>query len=706
MTSFVTLEWQDGIGLLKIDRPPVNALSQAVLRSLLEHLEAVRANPDARALILLTGGRTFVCGADLNELDDEGGENTFNQVMDTVEAMDIPVISSMHGMALGGGLELALASHYRVAHRGMRMGLPEVSLGVLPGAGGTQRLPRLVGVRLALDMISSGKPINAARALEAGLVDTLTDEAPDEAGLSFARALLAEGKGPRRTGEIKMQVSDDDRAAVKDALEAAAKRPAYPALANIARCIEAVLERPFAEGQQLEQELFRVSRDTNTSRALRHLFFAEREAAKIPNLPAKLPLRPINKMAVIGAGTMGRGIVMNFLSAGIEAVLVETSQEALDAAVDAIRSTYESSVQKGRISQEKAEQAIACLHPTLDETALADCDLVIEAVFENMEVKTELLQRLGKICKPGAILGTNTSTLDVNVLAQASGRPADVVGLHFFSPANIMKLLEVVRGDATAPDVLATAMSLARTIGKIPVVSGVCYGFIGNRMLESYAREVDFLLMEGASPSQIDAAIQGAGLAMGPCRMLDLAGTDVAAKIVLEQEKAGALPDDPSYRAVVRELFEAGRNGQKTGRGYYRYEGRNAVDDPEFTALSEKLAAKHGITRRNDISDAEIFERCMYPLINEAALILEEGIAYRPGDIDVVWVRGYGFPDHRGGPVFMADTIGLPNLVERLQHYAQTQGNQHGYWNISALIQELAAQGKRLSDWRPEPSHS
>jgi len=704
MTSFVTLEWQAGIGLLKIDRPPVNALSHEVLRSLLEQIAAVKTNESARALVLHAGGRTFVCGADLTEID-EGGEDLFNSVMDALEALDIPVICSMHGMALGGGLELALASHYRVAHRDMRMGLPEVMLGLLPGAGGTQRLTRLAGVRKALDMISTGKPIGAAQAQEAGLVDTLTDDAPAAAGLAFAQTLLAEGKGPRRTGEISVEASDDDRAAVNEALQAAEKRTAYPAAAHIVRCIEAAIERPFAEGQRLERELFRACLDTEASRSLRHLFFAEREAAKIPNLPAKLPLRSIDRMAVIGAGTMGRGIVMNFLSAGISAVLLETGQEALDAAVAAIRSTYEASVKKGRLSQDKLERAMACLHPTLDESALADCDLVIEAVFENMAVKTALMERLGRVCKPGAILASNTSTLDVNVLAQASGRPADVLGLHFFSPANIMKLLEVVRGDATSPDVLATAMALARTIGKVPVVSGVCYGFIGNRMLESYAREVDFLLMEGASPRQIDSVIQGAGLAMGPCRMLDMAGTDVAAKIVLEQEKAGALPDDPSYRAVVRALFEAGRNGQKTQRGYYRYEGRNAVDDPEFTALCEQLAKQHGIERRSEIPDSEIFERCMYPLINEAALILEEGIAYRPGDIDVVWVRGYGFPDFRGGPVFMADTIGLPSIIERLEHYARVQGNPHGYWTISTLMQRLAAQGERLSDWRPQPSN-
>lgn len=697
MTSLASLERHESIALLKIQRPPVNALSRELLETLQQRVAEVAADETVRALVIYAAGRTFVCGADIAELDDHGPD-AFNPLMNAVEALDIPVVCSMHGMALGGGLELALASHYRVAHRDTRLGLPEVTLGILPGAGGTQRLPRLVGVEKALEMISTGKPIPASAAVEYGLVDALTDESAYDAGLRYARQLLNEGKGPRRSKDQAIPASEAEKTLIQTAREKAAGRFAYPAALAIVQAIEAAMNRPFDEGQKAEQALFRECRDSTTSAALRHLFFAEREAAKIPNLPADLPLRPVRKVAVIGGGTMGRGIIMNFLSAGFASVLMETRQDLLDNAVQAIRATYQASVDKGRLSPQQLEAAMACLHPTLDEADIADCDLVIEAVFENMEVKTALLAKLGKLCKPGAILASNTSTLDVNVLAQASGRPGDVLGLHFFSPANIMKLLEVVRGDATAPDVLATAMSLARTIKKVPVVSGVCYGFIGNRMLESYAREVDFLLMEGASPRQIDEVIEGAGLAMGPCRMLDMAGTDVAAKVVLEQEKAGALPDDASYRAVVRKLFDEGRHGQKTGRGYYRYDGRKPVDDPEFTALCVRLAAKHGITRRDDIPDQEIFERCMYPLINEAARILEEGIAYRPGDIDVVWVRGYGFPDHRGGPIFMADTIGVANIAARLNHYASTLGNDHGYWTLSERLQAVADQNGKLSE--------
>lgn len=433
--------------------------------------------------------------------------------------------------------------------------------------------------------------------------------------------------------------------------------------------------------------------------ARQYLISAEKAAACIPNLPAESKPRHIDKVGVVGAGTMGRGIVMNFLSAGIPSVLIETSQQALDNAVALIRQTYEGSVAKGRITDVELQANMARLQGSLDDTLLKDCDLVIEAVFESLEIKQAVCKKLGQICKPGAIIATNTSTLDVNLLAQSTGRAQDFVGMHFFSPAHIMKLLEVVRGDQTAPDVLQTVMQLAVKINKVPVVSGVCYGFIGNRMLESYLREADFLLMEGATPQQIDRAIEARGLAMGPCRMLDMAGTDVAAKIVLEQEKAGTLPADKSYRAVVGKLFEAGRNGQKAKAGYYRYEGRTPIEDPAVNEICIALAKEHGITRRELISDDEIFERCMYPLINGGARILEEGISYRPSDIDVVWTRGYGFSSELGGPMFMASGMGLKNIAERLAHYAEVRGNQHGYWAVSPLLAALAQQSKSFAEW-------
>ncbi len=433
---------------------------------------------------------------------------------------------------------------------------------------------------------------------------------------------------------------------------------------------------------------------------MRHLFFAERQAAKIPGLGRDVALRPVRTVGILGAGTMGGGIAMNFANAGIPTVLVEATQAALDRGMGLIRANYEASAAKGRLTAKQVEERMALLRGTLDDATLGDCDLVIEAVFENMDLKRRVCARLGKVCRPGAIIATNTSTLDVDVLAAATGRPADVVGMHFFSPANVMRLLEVVRGEKTAPDVLATVMQLARTIGKVAVVSGVCYGFIGNRMAEVYMREAEFLMMEGASPSQIDGAVEALGMAMGPCRMLDMAGIDVGAKTVIEYGKAGGLPPDDSYRAVVRKMFELGRFGQKTGAGYYRYEGRRPVDDPETARIASEMAAAHGVKRRTDIGAQEIAERLLYPLINEGAKILEEGIAYRPGDIDVVWTAGYGYPDHKGGPLWMADGIGLGSIVERLSHYGRTRGDAFGYWTVSPLLASLARDGKRISDWK------
>ncbi|WP_017761938.1 3-hydroxyacyl-CoA dehydrogenase, partial [Pseudacidovorax intermedius] len=456
-----------------------------------------------------------------------------------------------------------------------------------------------------------------------------------------------------------------------------------------------------ADGEATEARLFEQLRVSPESQALRHLFFAERQAARIPGLPRDTALRPVRRVGILGAGTMGGGIAMNFANVGLPVTLVEASAEALARGLGIIRRNYEASAAKGRMTSAQVEQRMGLLHGTLDDTALADCDLVIEAVFEDMALKQQVCARLGVVCRPGAIIATNTSTLDVDVLAEATGRPADVVGLHFFSPANVMRLLEVVRGARTAPDVLATAMQLARTIRKVAVVSGVCYGFIGNRMAEVYMREAEFLLMEGASPSQVDGAVEALGMAMGPCRMLDMAGIDVGARTVIEYGKAGGLPPDDSYRAMVRRLYELGRFGQKTGAGYYRYQGRTPVDDPEVARIAAELAAAHGIARRTDIGAPEIVERLLYPLINEGVRILEEGIAYRPGDIDIVWTAGYGFPDHLGGPMWWADALGLATVADRLTFYGRTRGDRFGYWRVAPLLSELVRSGRRLSDGLP-----
>ena len=700
MTDIVFLERHGDVAVLTISNPPVNALSAAVVAGLADAVAAFEADRSYRALLLHCSGRTFVAGGDIHAFDDPHFSAVqFNATLARLEALDRPVAAALHGTVLGGGLELALACHWRVALPGTKLGLPEVKLGILPGSLGTQRLPRLAGVKLALDLIASGRSIGAQDAHAAGIVDEVQAGTPLEVGLAFVQQLLARGAGPRRVSE--RAVPDEGLPAdffARALHEAQTRKGFYPSARNIVLAVQAAATRPFTEGEAAEAQLFEELRVSRESQAMRHLFFAERQAAKIPGLARDVVLRPVRSVGILGAGTMGGGIAMNFANAGIPTVLVEATQAALDRGMGLIRANYEASAAKGRLTHAQVAQRMALLRGTLDDAALGDCDLVIEAVFENMDLKRQVCARLGQVCRPGAIIATNTSTLDVDVLAAATGRPADVVGMHFFSPANVMRLLEVVRGAQTAPEVLATVMQLARTIGKVAVVSGVCYGFIGNRMAEVYMREAEFLMMEGASPSQIDGAVEALGMAMGPCRMLDMAGIDVGAKTVIEYGKAGGLPPDDSYRAVVRRMFELDRFGQKTGAGYYRYDGRKPVDDPETVRIAAELATAHGIARRTDIGAEEIVERLLYPLINEGAKILEEGIAYRPGDIDIVWTAGYGFPDHQGGPLWMADRIGLAEIVARLEHHGRTRGNAFGYWTVSPLLSALAQGGRRLSD--------
>lgn len=698
--SAVLLETRGAVGIVRIDFPPVNALSQTVRAGIKAAFDKIEQDDGIKVVILHAEGRTFVAGADIGELSlPKMEEPDFLEIYSQIEQLDRPVIAALHGTALGGGLVLALACHYRVALPSARLGFPEVNLGMLPGAGGTQRLPRLIGAERALGMILSGKPVSAQAALDMGLVDELVESDLLDSAVAYAEGLLDAGATPRRSSEMAVDPSSVRADLFEQAREALRKRPTgNPAPARIIECVEAAATLPYEQGLALEARLEDECRLSSESKALRHRFFAEIEAAKIPGLPKDTPLRPIERVGVIGAGTMGGGIAMNFANVGIPVVLIEAEQAALDRGLSVVRKNYEVSAARGRISSEQVEQRMALLQGSLDYEALAECDLVIEAVFEDMDLKKRICARLGEVCKPGAIIASNTSTLDVDVLAQATGRPADVVGMHFFSPANVMRLLEIVRGAETAPEVLATVVQLAKTIAKVPVVSGVCFGFIGNRMLESYLRESEFLMMEGATPAQIDAAIQSVGMAMGPCRMLDMAGLDVGANVVIEQAKAGTLPADPSYRAVVQKMKEIGRFGQKTGAGYYKYEGRAPVEDPEVARLCEELAAEYGIERRDKISDQEIIERCFYPLINEGAKILEEGISYRASDIDVVWMNGYGFPDYLGGPMFWADTLGLNHVAERLDHYATVRGNPFGYWTKADLLSQLVQEGRNFGD--------
>lgn len=701
----VIYEQVNEIGVITIDAPPVNALSEAVIAGLIQGVLAFEADRSAKALVIGCNGRTFVAGADIKYFEHEDFSATaFNQMLLRLENQKRPVVAALHGHVLGGGLELAMACHARIALPNTRLGLPEITLGLLPGSLGTQRLPRLIPLDAALDMMLSGQPISAEQALSLGLIDAVQMGASGlEVGLAFARSVLV---GTQEVKQTRFQPARSEGLSAdyfeKKLAEVSQKQQAYPAARAIVESVQATATEGFEAGERVEAHHFDACRHSRQSRAMRHLFFAEREAGHIPDLAGIKVLRDIRKVGVIGAGTMGCGIAMNFANIGIPTVLLEVQPEALERGMNIIRQNYQNTVDKGRLTAQAMEKRMHCLSGVLNYADLSDCDLVIEAVFEDLSLKQQIMKSLGEVCKPGAIMATNTSTLNVDVIAAASGRAQDVVGMHFFSPANVMRLLEVVRGEATSQDVLATVMALARRIGKVAVVSGVCYGFIGNRMLEPYLRESEFLLMEGASPAQIDAAverIEHVGMAMGPCRMLDMAGVDVGAKTLIELGKAGSLPSDPSYRPVCQALHAEGRAGQKTATGYYRYEGRTRFDEPKTEAICVQLAQKYGITRRDHITNEEIVERLLLPLINEGAKILEEGIALRASDIDVVWVAGYGFPNHQGGPLWMADQWGLSKVVERIEHYAKLTGNAFGYWTVSPLLKQLAAQNVRISDW-------
>ena len=651
----VTTHREGEILVILVNNPPVNALSWHVRQGLKEGVEEALSDPAIKAAIIRCEGTTFIAGADITEFSQAPKEPALGATLDAMETASKPIIAAIHGTALGGGLETALCCHYRIAVPSAKLGVPEVKLGLLPGAGGTQRLPRLVGVEAAAAMCSSGDPVPAAKAKEMGLVDALAGETTlAEDAIAFARECIA--KGPRATRELPVK---GDVSVIEQLKAANAKKwKGFDApYANLA-CVEAATRLPFDEGMAFERTEFMKLMMGSQSAAQRHMFFAERQAAKIDGLPKDTPLRDIKKVGVIGAGTMGGGITMNFLSAGVPVTIVEMQQEALDRGVGIIRKNYENSAAKGRFTQEKVEQMMALLTPSLSLDALADVDLVIEAIYENMDVKKEVFGKLDAICKPGAILASNTSYLNVDTIASATSRPEDVLGMHFFSPANVMKLLEVVRGEKTAIDALATAMAIGKKIGKIAVVAGVCDGFIGNRMLSKRQGPANALLMEGASPAQIDNVFLEFGFPMGPFQMGDLAGMDIG------------WHRDPTRIDTLRDaMCAAGRFGQKNGKGYYDYdEKRNRTPSAEALAIIEDFRSRSNMKKR-DVTDQEIVERCLYPMVNEGHLILEEGMAQRASDIDVVWIYGYGWPVYRGGPMFWGDLEGAGKIVEALERH-------------------------------------
>ena len=676
------------IAVLTIDSPPVNALSADVRTGLRDSVGQAMADPAVKAIVLICAGRTFIAGADIAEFGKppKGAPLTDSQA--AIEGGSKPVIAAIHGTALGGGFEVALMCHYRVAVPSARFGLPEIKLGIIPGAGGTQRLPRLIGVENALEAILSGTPFPAKQALQWGVVDELVEEGKLRDGaLAFARKVIDTRMPLRRIRDLTDKVeAARGRPEIFEKVrrDNARKYRGFEAWKGALRAVQAAVDLPFDEGIQREREEFLNLVTTAQSQAQRYVFFAERKVWKIADVPDDTPILPIKKVGVIGAGTMGGGISMNFLNAGIPVAIVETAQDALDRGVATIRRNYDNTAKKGRLTQADVQTRMGLLSPGLNLDALSDCDLVIEAIYENMDVKKEVFRKLDKIAKPGAILASNTSYLNIDEIASVTSRPDHVIGMHFFSPANVMRLLEVVRGEKTAKPVIATVMQLARKIGKIAVLVGVCHGFVGNRMLHQRQREAQKLILEGAMPWDVDRVLYDFGLPMGPFAMSDLAGLDIG------------WSKEISKSSTIREILcEMDRRGQKTGAGFYDYdEARNAKPSPLVEKIILDFAAKKGVNRRT-VSDEEILQRCIYPMINEGAKILAEGKAQRASDIDIVWINGYGWPVYRGGPMFYADLIGPDKVLAKLREFEATMGAD---FTPAPLLERVVTENKRLQD--------
>ena len=695
MSAAARLIRDGSIGLIELDNPPVNALAHGLRTGLDASLTEALSDASIEAIVLIGVGRMFCGGADLREMGTPASllpPSTHNVRM-AMDASIKPIIAAIHGSALGGGLEMALACHYRVAVGGALLGLPEVRRGLLPGGGGTQRLPRLIGVKTALRMIVEGEQIDTARAKAIGLIDEIIEGDLRTGALTFARKVAAVGRAHPVLAARSAVMEDADAYFKAESVRIKKEKRGQDAPLACLACVEAATRLPFDEGIEFERARFRVLLDGVQSKALRHIFFAEREAARIPGIADDAPTRPIRSVGVLGAGTMGGGIAMSLANAGIAVMQLETAQAALDKGRATMTKNYAGTVAKGRLAQDEMDARLERIRGTLSYEDLRDCDLVIEAVFEEMSVKKEVFARLDAVCKAGAILATNTSRLDIDEIAAATKRPEDVIGLHFFSPANVMRLLEVVRGAKSANDVIATSMQFGRKVGKLAILVGNCEGFVGNRMLSPYGREAQFLLEEGASPQQVDGALYRFGMAMGPLAVGDLAGLDIG--WAGRKRLAPTRPKHLRYSQVADRICEMGRFGQKTGSGWYRYEAgsRTPVPDPVVDKLIEECAAAAGIKRRS-ITDEEIIERTMYAMVNEGAKILEEGIALRASDIDLVYVNGYGFPAYRGGPMFYADTVGLDKVLARVKAFHAEHGE---LWKPAPLLERLAREGKRFN---------
>ncbi|MGV7216371.1 3-hydroxyacyl-CoA dehydrogenase NAD-binding domain-containing protein [Bradyrhizobium sp. UFLA05-112] len=694
MSEVVKLERHDEIGVVTVNSPPVNALSAAVRGGILECVKQAVADPAIKGIVLTCAGRTFIAGADITEFGKPPKPPALNDVLAEIENSPKPVVAAIHGTALGGGLEVALACHFRVATKEAKLGLPEVKLGLLPGAGGTQRLPRAVGPELAVKMIVAGDPIGAAEALKNGLIEEIV-EGPAAGGEAFTRKLLAEKRPLRklRDDDSKIAAAKADRSIFTNAVAAMTKKSrGLEAPFAAADAVGYAIDLPFDEGLKKERETFLKLVTSDQSKAQRYAFFAEREANKIAGVPEGTKSRPVERVAILGAGTMGGGIAMSFANAGIPVTLIETGEEQLKRGMGIMQKNWEATAARGGIPADAPAKRMALINGVVGIENVGNADLVIEAVFETMAVKKEVFGKLDQYVKPGAVLASNTSYLNIDEIAKSTKRPQDVLGMHFFSPANVMKLCEIVRADKTAPDALVTAVTIARKIAKVPAVVGVCDGFVGNRMLAQRGKQAEKLLFEGALPQQVDAVVTKFGMPMGPFAMGDLAGLDIGWR---------SRKDRGIKSEIADALCEAGRFGQKTGKGYYRYEAgsRAPLPDPEVEKLIDETLLRLGRKKRV-VSDEEILERMMYPMINEGAKILEEGIAARPSDIDVVWLYGYGWPIYRGGPMYWADTVGLKHIADRLSVYAKETNDPS--LEPAPLLKRLAAEGKTFASLAAE----
>jgi len=711
MADLLRYDIRDGVAVITIDNPPVNALSPTVWEGLDRLVARAVADPAAEAIVVIGAGTTFIAGADIKVFetlktreDSLARSANTHALLKRIEDATKPLVAAIHGNALGGGLEVAQACHFRVATKDAKIGQPEVLLGIIPGAGGTQRLPRLCGAELALTMCTDGKPIAAAKAMNAGIIDQIIDGDLLTGAIKYAKARARNGD-LRKTREMPHGVDQISAglnacSATRESLKKTAKGMRAPYAAVDA--IEAGLRMDFDAGAIREREIFADCVVSTESKALRHLFFAEREVAKVPDIPKDTPTRDIKRAAVVGAGTMGGGIAMSYANAGIPVLLKDVDDAALQRGLATIRKNYEVTMSKGKMTAEQLEKTMALITPTTSYDGFMDVDIVVEAVFENMDLKKATFAELAKVTRPDCVLASNSSTLDIDAFAQASGRPSQVVGHHFFSPANVMKLLEIVRGRETSKEVIATSLKLAKKLGKVGVVVGNCFGFVANRMLAYYMREAYLLLEEGASVEQIDRVLTTFGLPVGPYGMQDIAGIDVGARIRQYLKSIGKTRAEGPQSAIPDRLFEMGRYGQKTGAGWYKYDApgsRNRTPDPLIEQMADEEAKKRGITRR-PISDEEIIARITTALANEGARVLEEGYATRAGDIDVVYAYGFGFPRHRGGPMFYADTVGLPTVLARVKEYRARFGD---YWEPAPLLERLVAEGRGFYSEATQP---